>query len=101
MFVSFPKSEPIYLGDYELELPEIISLYYFEEEIMCTALTFDSVCSIWRKDQNIFIFFKPDHEKRALCRHNLLQIKALPFFSMFITFRKLNLFNMFKIQKII
>lgn len=53
------------------------------------------------KNQNIFILFKPDHENRALYTPKLPKTKVFHFFSMFTTFRKLNLFNMFKNQTII
>lgn len=39
-------------------------------------------------------------KKRALYMHKLPKTRVFSFFSMFTTFRKLNLFNMLKIQKI-
>ena len=102
MLIFSPKSELIYLADYVLEFPKTIGLkYHFKDRIMNITLIFDLVCSIWRKQEKASLFSLNLIMKNELCTGISLLKPVFHLFSMFTIFRKLNLRNMFKIQKIL
>lgn len=76
--------------------------YVFEkQEGMNTTLIFDLVYSICRKKIETTAFYLNPVMEIELCTCLSFLKPVFHFLSMFTTFRKLNLLNMFKIQKII